>query len=613
MPPKTERPWSSLETILLVAVTILAAVVRVWFWKYQTIISVDGSVFVQIAKSLTGGPETEALYPYGYPLLISLAHLFQQDWMVAAKVVDFLAGVALVPLLWILGRMYIQSIWLRLLAPLAAAVLPLTVVFSLLTLSEMPYLVFLTAMFIAISSRRPVLAGVLGGIAYATRPEGLITILVLGLLLLLQKQLWRRYLLAAAAVVVVCFVFQGIDRNAWQLAVASPAAEQTWWETKTSELLSSGASATPGIETTVPEVDGSSVSFVGNLKNLLIQGGWLAPVLGLVGLFSGAGILIAGVAQLVLLPFFGQGDHPRLILPFLPFLWVAAAIFLDRLKSPLRWGLLALTLGGFAFTIQTEQTSYRLDENALFVPLVEVGEWLRPQVTPQTVIYDLKPYAAYYAGAQYRTLPEGSYEDALDQVVKEGGDFVVLHQPVAAVFRKDLLPLVTDKPVTWHEPRLAPVHINNKYLDSRALVFRVLRPGGPSPLTSESTIKREIGIIEHSPNHFFHGELAMRSGNYIPAAGEFAYVNESDPDNSVAWNYRAQCLVNARQALEQASSYARRAIQLDPENEAYYQTLIEILTLQQNDRAADLWRQRLEDVKTRKASSSSDTDSSAGD
>ena len=248
-----------------------------------------------------------------------------------------------------------------------------------------------------------------------------------------------------------------------------------------------------------------------------------------------------------------------------------------------------------------EAPGYRVQEDGTYPELVEVGRWLEPYVNPGTVIYDRKPYAAFYAGATYRAIPLGTYDEMLDAIVRDGGDFLVVDQAVVDFFRPALLPLAMDKGVVGNESRLRPVHLNLKYRDRATVVYRVIRPGGPKPLPGEGGIKEQLAQITHQENHFPHGILAMRGEHWQVAAGEFAYAISADSTNALAFNNRAWCLLQADMSLQNAESDARHAVALDPENPDYLDTLIAVLRRLGKGEEADRLAPRLEALEGQRA------------
>jgi hypothetical protein len=169
-------------------------------------------------------------------------------------------------------------------------------------------------------------------------------------------------------------------------------------------------------------------------------------------------------------------------------------------------------------------------------------------------------------------------------------------ETVVIFFRPELLPLAVEKPVAWHESRTRPVYVNVKYKDRKTVIYRVVRPGGPAPLPGESTIRDQVGQLNHYPNHFFHGVLAMRAESWQAAAGEFAMVIRADSSNTVAFNNRAWCLLRAGIALGNAEDNARTAVEREPDNVDYLDTLISVLLAVGKSEEAESYRARMESI-----------------
>lgn len=603
------RAFRQFEPALLVAITVAGLVVRLLLWSTQSLVSVDGTTYIRMARELAGGPSLETVHSWGYPVLILIAHLVVPDWVLAARVVALVSGVALIPLTWLVAREVIRNRWLRLVPPLAVALLPLPVRYSLTTMSEASYMVFLALMFLLAARKRVLAAGVMGGLAYAIRPEALTAVAVLGLL---TVRIPRRALtLAAGAALVVLpyVVVLGATTGHWTLTAKSTNFAAADW--RANEPHSEGEATPVSLVDRVKRYGGeTAMAYPERLAvftgRLLHHGGWIVVPLALAGLGGPAGFLGAGVAQLFITPIFALGGHDRFILPFLPWIWILALAGLDRLpRVAWRWSLLALCLAGLGLSAYKERAAYRLPEDGTFPELVEAGKWLKPYVNARTVIYDRKPYTAFFAGATYREIPTGTYDEILDAIVAGGGDYLVVDQAVVDYFRPELLPLAVDKAAVWWESRTRPVYLNTRYQNRSTVVYRVVRPGGPPPLESERTMKKQLGDhLQHPKNHFFHGILAMRGGNWLTAAGEFNRAIMADSSNAVAYNNRAWCLMKWGRAKESAVDNARMAVKLDPDNEDYLDTLVQVLGWVGKPGAAAVYRARLDSLKAAHAAAS---------
>lgn len=592
------------ERLFAAGIVLAGLLLRLALWGTQPFVSVDGTTYIRLARAMAGGVAFDSVMPPGYPALILIFQVVVRDWVIAARVADLAAGLALIPLTWLLARAYVSRWWLRLAPALAVAALPLPVRYSLTTMSEAPYLALLLGAFVLAARRRDFLTGFLGGLAYLVRPEALTATLALALVR------WRRPRRAAlvlgglALVVAPTLVIQGATSGVWSITrKTNNLGGSEWWQ---NEPLASGAAQPEAAADRLREYGSESLAsyprrLAGYAVHTVRHGGWIVPVLGLAGLASPAAPLGAGLLQFLITPAFALGNNPRFILPYLPFLWILAAVFLDRAGRRARLGLGALALAGLVATGIVEAPGYHVQEDGTYPELVETGRWLEPHVRPGTVIYDRKPYAAFYAGATYRAIPLGTYDEMLDAIVRDGGDFLVVDQAVVDFFRPALLPLALDKGVVGNESRLRPVYLNLKYRDRATVVYRVIRPGGPKPLPDERGIKEQLAQITHQENHFPHGILAMRGEHWQVAAGEFAYAISADSTNAAAFNNRAWCLLQADMALPNAESDARHATALEPENPDYLDTLIAVLRRVGKHEEADRLGTRLEALEARRA------------
>jgi len=614
----TTRPGSS-EWVAAVVLTLAGIVVRALLWHTQRIVSIDGTEYIRLARELAGDPVHAAGQPYGYPFLILVAHWFRPDWILAARAVDFATGVALIPLTWAVARQFVSRPWLRFLPVAAVAFMPLPVHYSLTTMSEAPYVALLLAVVLLVCRRRLLWAGVAAGLACTVRPEALTAAVAVAVVVFFgfPRRHALRFVAAAAVIVAGYLAFQGAHRGVGPGSGKSANfAGSHWWE---AEPLVDRDAPPSQVASRLRDRGGAAVGqyparLVGHGTQVLRQGGWVVPVIALGGL-AGPGLLAgAATAQFLVTPIFSTGAHPRFILPYLPFLWILAAVAVDRRRRGWVAAGSALVAAGLVLSAVTEGRAYLANEDGTYPELVDAGNWLAAFVTPTTVVYDRKPYTAFYAGAEYRTIPLEGYDETLDAIIAAGGDFLVLNQQVTRVFRPDLIPLVEDKPVVWHETRLAPVYVDDRYVDGRTIIYRVVRPGGPEPLASENGIKRQLGNIEHSKNHFLHGILAMRAEKWYGAAGEFYYVEQKEPENAAAFNNRAWCLLKANRDLGIAETDARKAVDLEPDNVDYLDTLVEILkTTGEKPRALELWESRLEAARAKRARTAAPTDPPGGD
>jgi hypothetical protein len=476
-------------------VTALGLALRLALWSTQAIPSVDGIAYLRIARSFAGGPPIETVHQYGYPLLVWLTGLALPNLETAARLVALAGGVALIPLTWLLARSFIADPRLRLLPALAVAFTPLPVRYSITTMSDLPYLALFMGMLVLFARRRELEAGLLGGAAYTIRPEGLLGVLVLAALRGRRFERSRRLLLGALVLVIPYVVAVGLRDGRWTLTPKSiNIAASTWEEAE----ARAGESPVPiDFRTRLSRFGGETLRTypsraVDVAVQLLRQSGWTPVPLAAAGLAGPPLMLIAGLAQIVFLPTTFIGTRVRYVLPFLPLLWILAAVAIGRFRrKTLRAAAMVLMVAGIAFTAWLERDLYTSNEDGYFPELVEAGKWLADFSTDDRIVYDRKPYTAWYAGALGRYTPDGAYDDIVNEVVA-GGDFLVVNDWVSERFRPALLPLVRDASTVASERRLVPIYFEQSTRGMRTVIYRVVRPGGPPPLPGEEEIRGSL-------------------------------------------------------------------------------------------------------------------------
>lgn len=175
-------PVMRLDLIVLGAILALALLVRLGTYGRTAVIFNDGPVFLDIAEKLGSGRWAEALAAWqhpGYPLLIRVVEPVVGDGFGAAIIVSLVFGCAAVAALYV----FLAQAWSRRVAAVGAlllAVNPYAARFSADVQSESVYLFFflaaVAAAFAGLRHRAPGLAllcGVLAGLAYLVRPEGI--------------------------------------------------------------------------------------------------------------------------------------------------------------------------------------------------------------------------------------------------------------------------------------------------------------------------------------------------------------------------------------------------------------------------------------------------------
>lgn len=222
-PIESPRHPRAREAGAIVALTVLAAVLRSLAWSRTGALFNDGPIFLGLAQLMDEGLYAQAVaHPYHplYPLAARAVHVGFASWETAAVSVSVLAGAASVPLLYALLRS-ISGVRLAAVAAFVLAVHPYAVAHSSDVQSDGLYLaLFLAAaalLWRAVRSTRAsvaAVAGVASGLAYLARPEGL-GVAAFGILWALspgmraplrRRVLWLTALAAGAALVTAPYL-----------------------------------------------------------------------------------------------------------------------------------------------------------------------------------------------------------------------------------------------------------------------------------------------------------------------------------------------------------------------------------------------------------------------
>ena len=196
----------------LVAVLVVALVVRALAWSNTAVLFNDGPIFLALAEAIGEGRWAEVLaHPYHplYPALIAFVAAFSVELETAAVAVSIAGGlISVAALFWFVRDFFDRDVaWL---AAWILALHPWAIDFSSDVMSEGIYIgVFLLcfALMVRVVERptllRAIACGLTSGLAFLTRPEGA-GLLVAGLALLVVRAVGDRALRARAA--AGCFV-----------------------------------------------------------------------------------------------------------------------------------------------------------------------------------------------------------------------------------------------------------------------------------------------------------------------------------------------------------------------------------------------------------------------
>jgi hypothetical protein len=516
------------EATALGALLVFAALFRALRWSATAVLFNDGPVFLTLAQAMADGEWARALsheYHPLYPALTAAARAVIGDWELAAVVVNVIGGTAAVGCLYGFAR----AAFGRTPGFVAAALLavhPHAIEFSGDVQSEGLYLgLFLGAVWaLWLVLRReshaaaPV-AGLLCGLAYLTRPEG-IGLLAVGGLLTAWYALRRSWSLRRAATLgtllflsTACvagpyLAWLRVDSGEWSLtqkksigwvaglsgpparyapseqAEASPDPASGLESTTEAQKAASEKRATPSRgrrygDALVDLIRTDLRALRIELFAILLAGGmvagWRRPtqrgvfVLLIIGLY---GLLFYALAsnlgyvssRHVLPPLTVAFGHVGAAL-----LALAGVFSASRRRVALALIFLLVAGLGLSKSLRPDRTDSVAERTG--------AEWLRAQDLPPGGVAARRRRIAYYAGAHHVRIPETPYKDAIGGMRKRGADYLIVNAEE-----------IGDTP--WLEealPTRARLLHREEANGVSAFVYRLL-PKGESPAESEPAL-----------------------------------------------------------------------------------------------------------------------------
>jgi hypothetical protein len=454
--------------------------------------------------------------------------------------------------------------------------------YSVTTMSEAPYLLFVLLAVLAVDSGRPMAGGILGGLSFLIRPEGLVMTAGLSLF---QGRRFRAFvpLLFGFVLsgVVPALLFNHHTSGQWTLTrkgVNITSADGTMNE-PTPERTVNPPEEVPLAERIRLHAGSMRRAYPGRLvseaRHLARAVGWPAVVLLPVGILAGPALAAGALLPALAVPLFpGVPPAERLVVPLIPFVLLLAGSAARRVGAwpavPRRgtWIVaVVLAVGWLAATVPRVR-SLTINEDGYFPELVQAGRALAPMVTDTTLVFCRKPYTAFYAGARYQTTPLGEYHATIDAVRAAGGDFLVVSEVVSHIYRPALLPLVEDSGTMFSDPRLKLVYFDPTYAERHVAVYRVLRPGAPEPpgLPPDQVAVIRSRIPHDPKRHRFHAQMHFLAGRSEAMLQELEWAVEANPEDIMSLRSLAAALLDLNGDPARAFQMAEQALRLKPDD-----------------------------------------------
>ena len=461
---------------ILLACAVLFRVVR---WTVTAVMFNDGPIFLELAEALADGEWTRALrheYHPLFPALTAAFHGLTRDWELAAVAVNVIGGTAAVGCLYGFAR----AAFGRATALAAAAILavhPHAIEFSGDVQSDGLYLgLFLGAVWAlwlalrgASLAAAPV-AGLLCGLAYLTRPEGIGLLLVGGVLAawhalrrrwsLRRTAAWCALLFLAAACVAAPYVaWLRIDTGHWSItqkksigwvaglsgpppryapkeppvpvapagapalrARSAASSQEKPPPESLARRLARSADALVDLAHTDLRALGPALcaillagAWVGRWRRLSLRGVFVLTIIGLYGLVLYELALNVGYVSTrhALPPLAVALGHVGAAL-----LALAGAFPQPRRRVALAVLLVAVAAIGLSTSLHPDRTDSLAERR--------VAEWLRSQDLPRGGVAVHRRRIAYYAGAPAVEIPDKPPKDVIGKMRRWGARYLII-------------------------------------------------------------------------------------------------------------------------------------------------------------------------------------------
>jgi hypothetical protein len=449
------------EMAAIIALAVAAFLLRCYLVRFHDVISADGIGYYGAARALGAG-DIGRLASYGfYPVLVWFAGLFIPDLEQAGQVVSMLLGSLLVVPLYLLGRS-LYSRQTALAGCFLAAVWPTLLSWSCEVMTQATYVTLTITgfylvwrMFRSPSAVVGGLAGFVLGLAYLTRTEAALLVLVMPIAAALVNCRGLRrmgttlvsYLVAFTALFFLNILLVHHITGTWQLAAKTSVAlnDALGFYLKIRDL-----NYVPGVkQTSYLEIMRQYPDFIrsNSLSNVRKALDTMLPaylwILALIGFLSGGWcaernavrfFLLATFAPLlVIIVFYYVG--PEYTQPYLPFLllWVAEGFrqierFLagrfpaldfhkkgGRIRIPLALAVALL----LSVSILIQQVPAQIDP-ASYIPTDDGGRrdhkrigLLLKENLPPGKIMTRAARIAFYAEREWTNIPQASYAEIL--------------------------------------------------------------------------------------------------------------------------------------------------------------------------------------------------------
>lgn len=433
----------SSDFIVLFGIIFIAFILRLVLINDLKMVIYDGVYYI---RYFFGDKSWPGPFPFGYPLLIQIAHAVISDEVIAARIVSVVLGSLLIIPLYKLLR-GIASIQLAAILALVVALNPILIHYSTVCLSDIPYIFFWLLGFYYYYRGKIVHAVASESIAYFIRPEGLIYAVFFLLIYFIRSRHFRNFLYGSLVLAVALLAFTlhtHAKTDKWTLATKTGNIKVFYIDNwQKSEKLK-------GQEFSIDEV-------LVNLrdqypKRVSLLNGYIAKIstlpiviIGLLGLLRKPSIYWLLLIQYILTPLSGANMDVRYGLPYFFMLIIGTGLFFFYYPPLHKYKYSVVLLGALVVIINLKylQDKSLLTPDESLIELKAIGLRLKESGYSNHKFMDRKPYTSFYAGAeQFTEYPIGTIRDVYNKAIEDSVDILVMHEKIIRIFRPNLTPLL---------------------------------------------------------------------------------------------------------------------------------------------------------------------------
>jgi len=465
---RTRQSWS-IDALVVAAIVSGGAALRWWLVTRNAGITMDSPLYVSMAEALRGGEKAIGPAHHGYSALIAAIGLLVPGRELPGRSLSFAAGLALIPLVYLLARRAVSRPWAAMAAALVA-LHPLLAVYAGPIMTETTYLAFATAGLLLLERGHGMAGGSALGLAYTVRPEALVITPVAALL---ARGGMRGAVRLLAGFALIAGPYAGYltwERGEPTLSPKSVLVRPPFehrrdveWRVGDAVQAEPKRSLIERVRWAGPEIARRYLPRLGGHAGRVLEvWPWPLMVLSVAGLLARPGPLAAALAPLLVLPLLAVGVDLRFSQLFVPALATYAAIGAAWFMS--RWPARArVTTAGVAMLIVAGLVVVWLDRPGRIArdfddgPMTQMraaGEWLRANGRPGATVMDRKAYVPFFAGMRHVQLPDDDYDTVIEFARRSGVDYLVIEEFVIERLRPQFQPLAADPAFQANERRL---------------------------------------------------------------------------------------------------------------------------------------------------------------